>query len=303
MLLVGGARGAPVHPTKAIRPHGVVTALALGGSRAAFGTAASIVVWNVRTGKTTKVSLGTDAHLGELAIAGPRLAWHMNATSNLESDDYLFTASLSSPKARQVATAVRSGAQCGAGGAGPTPACAGVWLGGVVGVGNRILVNRWTTDTSGTITHGGLYALEGKRLEPVATGAGTIEAAAADPTSIAVLQWRWFRPESTVHVYSSTGRQLSTVAPTGQLEVAISGRNLAVLERSGKLALYNARTGSLRRTFNLHAKELAKNKRPPGNPRWLQALAVQGNIAVYSKPVRYARRGYPASARSTPSTS
>lgn len=293
VALVGGAGGASVRQTKAVHPHGFVTALALDGSRAAFGTATSIVVWDIRAGKTTKVSLGTDAHLGELAIAGSRLAWHMNATSNLESDDYLYSASLSSPKAREVAGVVRSGAQCGAGRGGPTPACAGTWLGGVVGAGNRILVNRWTTDTSGAITHGGLYALQGKRLKPVATGGGTIEAAAADPTHIAILQWHWFHPGSTVHIYSAAGRQLSTMRPSWQLALAVSGRNLAVLERSGKLALYDTRTGALRRTFDLHAKELSKDKRPQANPHWLQALAVQAHVAVYSKPVRFTSRGDP----------
>ena len=252
-----------------------------------------MVVWNVRTGTTTKVSLGTDAQLGRLAIAGSHVAWSANATGNLESDDYIFTASLSDPKARQIASAVRSGAQCGAGRGGRTPACAGTWLGGVVGLGNRILVNRWTTDTSGAITHGGLFALEGKRVKSVASGAGTVEAAATDPKHVAVVQWRWNRPSSAVHVYSSTGRRLSSMTPKGLLETAVSGRNLAVLERNGDLVLYDAGTGSLRKTFNLHAKELSKNKRPPGNPYWLQALAVHGNIAVYSAPTRFTRRGNP----------
>jgi hypothetical protein len=112
--------------------------------------------------------------------------------------------------------------------------------------------------------------------------------------SVAVLQWRWHPQGKTVHVYSSTGRRLSTVTPKGQpLGVAVSGRNLVVLERDGELALYDARTGSLRRTFNLPAKELPKRDRPGGNPKWLQALAVQGNIAVYSKPVRYLSGGTP----------
>ena len=38
---------------------------------------------------------------------------------------------------------------------------------------------------------------------------------------------------------------------------------------------------------------LPKHEVPPGNPGQLQALAVYGNIAVYSKPVRYVRGGMP----------
>jgi hypothetical protein len=89
------------------------------------------------------------------------------------------------------------------------------------------------------------------------------------------------------------GTRLSTAQPKGALEIAVSGRNLVVLQRDGNLALFDTRTGSLKRKFNLHAKELSKHKRPPGNPRWLQALAVQGNVAVYSKPVRFTRSGDP----------
>jgi hypothetical protein len=86
---------------------------------------------------------------------------------------------------------------------------------------------------------------------------------------------------------------MAGVRAKGPLEVAVNGRNLVVLQVDGHLALYNASTGSLRRTFGLHAKELSKNKRPSGNPRWLQGLAVYGNVAVYSKPVRFTRRGDP----------
>jgi hypothetical protein len=298
VVLVASAEGAGERVTKAIRPHGGVAALALDGSLVAFAQgspySAKVVVWNLRTGKTTKVGGVSDANLAQLAIAGSRVAWYAHAFGNSEGDDYLYTSSLSSPKQRQVLSEVRSGAQCGAGESGPTPACAGTWLGGVVGAGNRILVNRWTTDTTGAISNAGLYALRGARLKSVATGPGTVEAVAADSQRVAVLHWRWFHPGKTIGVYSSTGRRLSNVTPKSQpLGVAISGRNLVILEKDGNLALYDARTGSLRRAFNLHAKQLPPRKRSGGNPRWLQALAVQGNIAVYSKPVRYVKGGTP----------
>jgi len=268
-------------------------ALALYGNQVAFGKGSAVVVWNLRTGRTTKVGGNGDAHLGELAIAGSQVSWYANSTSNLESDDYLYTSSLLKPKPRPVAKAVRSGAQCAAGKSGDKPACAGTWLGGVVGVGKQILANRWTTNTAGTITRGGLYALKGKRFEPVASGAGTVKAVAADPKTVVVWHWRWARPTTHIATYSSTGRRLAGVRGKGPLEVAVSGRNLVVLQLDGHLALYNASTGSLRRTFGLHAKELSKDKRPYGNPKWLQGLAVYGHVAVYSRPVRFTRRGDP----------
>ncbi len=294
LALAASAAATPARGTKAIRPHGIVVALALDRSRVAFGNGPRIVVWNVATGKQTKIGGVGDTHLSELAIAGSRVAWLADAGGNEEADQYLYTSSLLRPKQRQVAQVLRSGGQCGAGQSGYQPACAGTWLGGVVGSGNRILVNRWTTSTTGAITHGGLYALRGTRFAPVAGGAGAVEAVAADSRSVAVWQWRWHPVSKTFHVYSSSGRRLSNMTLKRQpLEVEISGRNLVVLQRAGTLALYDARTGALRRTFDLHPAVLPKHEVPPGNPGQLQALAVYGNIAVYSKPVRYVRGGMP----------
>lgn len=295
VTLVTGAAGSPADGSKAIRAHGDVVVLALNGSRAAFGNGPRIVVWNLQTGKTTKLSTLEDAHLLQLAIAGSQVTWYMSSGGNLESDDYLLGSSLANPKPHVVATTVRSGAPCGAGRSGNHSACAGTWFGGVVASGNRILVNRWRTDTSGTITGGGLYALEGSKFRPVAGGAHSVQAVAADSQHVAVLQWRWLGPAKTMRVYSSHGTLLWSAKPKvwPPLGVAVSGRNLVVLEINGTLAVYDVRTGVLRRTFNLHAKELSKDKRPYGNPRWLQALAVQGNIAVYSKPVRFNPLGNP----------
>ena len=291
LVLVAGAAGTPASRTKVIQTHGPVVGLALDGSRAAFSNGPRIVVWNVRTGKQTTLGGVSDAQLGGLAIAGPRVAWLANSFGNEEADQYLYTSSLQQPKQRQVAQEFRPGGQCGAGRGGRYPACVGTWLGGVVGSGNRILVNRWTTNRAGAITRGGLYSLAGKRLTPVASGSRTVQAVTADSAHVAVLQWRWLRPEKTIHVYSSTGKALWSATPRSwpPLGIGVSGRNLVVLEPNGTVALYDARNGSLRKTFQLHATMPPKHERSYSNPRGLQALSVQGNIAVYSKPVRYKR--------------
>ena len=277
MALVAGATGASTGGAKVIRPHGngLVVALAIDGSRVAYG-AGNVFAWNVRTGVTTRVSsvLARKGMVTELAIAGSRVAWLNNAFGNSESDDYLFTNSVSKPKERLVAKAFRYGDACGAA-TGPG-ACVGPWISGVVASGNRILVNRWRTNSTGSITHAGLYALNGTRFTPVATGAGTVRAVAADPKHVAVLH-----PDGTIGLYSTAGKPLAEVTPSAQAErVALSGRNLVVLEPHGKLALYDTRSGSLRKTFSLH-----------GNPDLMlgQALAVQGNIAVYSTPARFSK--------------
>jgi WD40 repeat protein len=281
IALVASATGASTGGVKVIRPHGLVVALAIEGGRVAYD-AGSVAVWNTRSGKTTTVSgrqTAGDGNVLELAIAGSQVAWQTNAFGNSESDDYLFTSSLSKPKERLVAKAFRYGDACGAA-EGPG-ACVGPWISGVVASGNRILVNRWRTNSSGSITHAGLYALNGARFTPVATGAGTVRAVAADPKHVAVLH-----PDGTISLYSAAGRSLLSVTPTAQSEeVALNGRNLLVLEPKGTLALYDANTGSLRKTFTLHGNP---------DPLWQGALfcrvqcniAVQGNIAVYSTPVR-----------------
>ena len=61
-----------------------------------------VLVWNLRTGKTIKVSgvktaaadsTSTGAGVFQLALAGTRVAWLLNVGGNLEGDDYLFTSS------------------------------------------------------------------------------------------------------------------------------------------------------------------------------------------------------------------
>ena len=285
--LLGGACGASVaSSTSTMAAHGNVrrlaapaVALAINGGRVAYSVG-NVFVWNARTGKTTRVSsvLGSKGEVIELALAGSHVAWLSNAFGNTESDDYLFTNSVARPKERLVATDVRVGEVCGAGGDNRTlpSRCAGKWLGGVVASGTRILVDRWRTTHSASITHAGLYALNETRFKKVAGGAGTIEAVAADPKHVVALP-----PDGTIGLYSNTGKPLANLMPSGRAErIALSGRNLVVLEPHGKLAVYDSQTGAARKTFALH-----------GDPDQLlgRALAVQGNIAVYATPARFAR--------------
>jgi hypothetical protein len=285
--LMGCAAGTTASGTKGgtpiVRLRGPIETLAMDGSRVAFskqvGRPNGVLVWNLRTGKMTRVG-GRQTAIGlagPLAIAGSRVAWLSKTGGNTFGGEYLFTSSVARPKQQRVATAIRDGVVCGAGASGPK-ACAGNWLGGVVASGNRILVNRWTTNHTESIARGGLYALNGTRFDPVAIGDGTVEAVAADPKRVAVLH-----PDGTIGLYSTTGTSLFSITPRAHAEeVAVSGRNLVVLERHGKLALYDARTGSLRRTFTLY-----------GNPDLLlgRALAVQGNIAAYSTPTHLSNGG------------
>jgi hypothetical protein len=62
---------------------------------------------------------------------------------------------------------------------------------------------------------------------------------------------------------------LRTVRPSSAEGVALSGRNLVVLTKAGKLQLFNVQTGNRWRTLSVHGSR-------PAN------LDVQGNIAIYT---------------------
>jgi hypothetical protein len=272
-----------------------IEALSLSGSRVAYDLGISyadrhgkvanrsnqVLVWNLHTGATMKVSgkhtasadgSSTGSGVLQLALAGTRVAWLVNQGGNTEGDDYLFSSSLASRKEKEVATEERLGDNCSGGPAAGNPHCAGTWLGGLVSSGTQIFANRWTTDGSGAVTDGVLDSLGGTKMKAVAFGPDTVAATSADGSRVAVL-----RSDGTVGVFSTTGGAPLTVIPTPRgRAVALSGRNLVVLEFGGKLDVFDSHTGALRKTFTLN-----------GNPKYLQALAVHGNVAVYSKPVRF----------------
>jgi hypothetical protein len=283
LALVASAAGTTSAQSQKKHLQVAVAALAIDGDRIAYDASSKIVanpapnkvlVWNVRTGKTVKVSgkktaaadgSSTGAGVFQLAIAGSRVAWLMNEGGNSEGDDYLFTSSLTNPKEHQVASEIRSGDACGGGSQGR---CAGQWLGGLVGSGSFLAANRWTTDGDGAVTAGELDLLSGSKLKKVATGTDTVEAAVANGRRVAVL----LRADRTVALYSAAGKLLLTVhTPPSAEAVALQGEHLVVGTKTQQLLVYDARTGSLRKS--LAARGEANNPRN---------LDVQGNIAVYT---------------------
>jgi hypothetical protein len=283
LALVTSAAGTTSAHTQRKHLQVAVAALAMDGDRIAYDASSKIaakpaankvLVWNVRTGKTVRVSgkktaaadtSSTGAGVFQLAIAGSRVAWLMNVGGNLEGDDYLFTSSLTNRKEHQVASEMRAG---GDGCAGRGNRCAGEWLGGLVGSGKLIAVNRWTTDADNTVTAGELDLLNGSKLKKVATGTDTVEAAVADGGRVAVL----LRADRSVALYSAAGRLLRTVhTPPSADAVALQGKRLVVATKTQQLLVYDARTGSLRKTLPAHGQA--------NNPK---NLDVQGKIAIYT---------------------
>ena len=283
IALVASATGTTATPSAKLVRHVQVpvAALAIEGSRIAYDASAKystnpratnkVLVWNLQTGKTVKVSgrktaaadtSSTGAGVFQLALAGSRVAWLVNEGGNLEGDDYLFTSSTAKPKEHQVASEIRTGTFCPGRSAG---SCAGQWLGGLVGSGNLLLANRWTTNAIGAVAAGQLDLLSGTKLKRVATGASTVQAAVADGGRVAVL-----RADGSVALYSTAGKLLLTVNPPNAEAVALRGKNLVTVAKTRKLELFNSHTGSLRKTFTAHGTKQPRN------------LGVQGNVAIYS---------------------
>lgn len=282
LALVASAAGTTrTHGKKVKQLQQPVGALAIDGNNVAYDLDAryskqsnalnKVVVWNVRTGTTvtvsgkkTAVGDGTSSGAGvyQLAIAGSRVAWLLNEGGNLESADYLLTSSVTQPKEQQVASALRSGDGCLGG---SSTGCTGAWLGGLVGSGNSIALNRWSTDATGHMGSGGLYALQGTQTKPIATGTNTVQAVSSDAGREAVL-----RIDGSVAVYSKSGSVQTSVTPPSAMGVALSGKNLVVLSKGRKIELYDAQSGSLQKTLSTHGK---------GGPENLDA---QGNIATYT---------------------
>jgi hypothetical protein len=233
---------------------GWIESLAMDGSRVAYavqglGACTKVFVWNVHTQEAAVVSgaktcdadsTSTGSGVRELAIAGLRVAWIVNQGGNSESDDYLYTATLAGPKERLVSSAVRTGDVDGT--------LAGGWLNHLVGSGDRIAVNRFTTDTGGNITQASLQRLD-RGLATIGIGVSTLYAASLDLHRLAVL-----RTDHKVALYDTeTRRLLLTVTPSSAREVALRKDYVVVLTRTKTLEVYNSHTGALLKTWPVAA--------------------------------------------------
>jgi hypothetical protein len=281
LALAASAAGTTrAHASKVTRFQGRIQALALDGSRIAYDVSGAgsvgnkVLVWNARTGKTTRVSgkqtrgaddSSTGSGVFGLAIAGTRVAWLVNVGGNTEGDDYLFASSVANPKERKVASVTRTGDACSGGPPVVNPQCAGNWLLGLVGSGNLIALDRWTTTGEPTVTGSANLLVLGKTVKSVATGEPPFLSVAVAGGRIAVL-----RSAQDVTLYSSSGKLLRTVHPSSAQGAALSGRNLVVLTKSRKLELFDAETGSLRKTFAMRGTKQPRD------------LDVQGRVAIYT---------------------
>src|SRR4051812_39440187 len=163
LLIAMPALAAPGPSAKTKNTAGWIESLAMDGPRVAYAVQGSgsgctkVFVWNVANGSAALASgqatcgadsTSTGGGVTEIAIAGTRLAWVVNQGGNTESSDSLYTASVPRPKERLLVSTVRTGSVDGT--------LTGGWIGGLVGRGDRIAVNRWTTNESGEVQTGTL---------------------------------------------------------------------------------------------------------------------------------------------------
>jgi hypothetical protein len=275
LVLFSGAAGSATG-TKTKQASGPIRALAMDGSRVAYdvanprilnGPGNKVLVWNVLTGKVTKVSghrtyaadtTSTGSGVRELAIAGKRVTWIINQGGNSESDDYLCASSVTRPKELKLAEATRSG---------PYPSSPGDWISGLVGSAGTLAVNRWHADEQGTVTEARLVLIGTWGMKRIALGEQTLVAQSTDGARIAVL-----RSDGTVGIYSTAGRLLLNVKPSATKKIALHGKYLVALTTGRKLEVYESHTGSLVKTLPVRGRV----KAVPQN------LDVESNLAVYT---------------------
>jgi hypothetical protein len=232
--------------------------------RGGGGKCTKVFVWNVVTQSAALVSgkgtcgadsTSTGGGVTEIAVAGTRLAWIVNEGGNTESSDDLYTSSLPGWKERRVASVLRTGNVDGT--------LTGSWLGGLVGGGDRIALNQFTTDVSGTVATAALQRLD-VGLATIAAGKATLRATSLDQHRIAVL-----RSDQKVALYDTdSGHLLLTVSPSSVREVALRQDYIVVLTRTRTIELFDARRGGPVRTLPV----------APGAGK----LDVHSGIAVYA---------------------
>jgi hypothetical protein len=253
LLLLVVSTAAGTTPTRrVINVKGGVEAIAMDGPRIAYEEQATrrtcdrIFVFNALTGRSKRVR-GCRPNFGsrELAVASGRVAWIVSSCGNSECNDDLATASLPPLRARSLAHAHSEG-DVGA------DVLEGSFIGSVVGSGNLLAVNRFTTNASGAIAKAGLYVIGAKGLRPLVSGLETIFAQEADSGRIAVL-----RRDGSLGIYNASGRLLLEVMPGPVDEeqsfrgnaIALQGDHLLVLTKTGRLEFYDSYSGALVRSW------------------------------------------------------
>jgi hypothetical protein len=276
-LLVATAVAASSPPPRTRHTTALIESFAMSGSTVVYDTEGApsprcnlVMAWNVVTGKVTRVSgektcladATSTGGVSRVAVAGKRFAWIADDGGISETTDHLRTATLPRPKERQLASAHRGGDIAGGG------IAVGNWIGNLIGSGDILALNRWTTNESGVVTKSELDVIGAGGLRRVASGLNTFGAQAVDSGRIAVL-----RSDGAVAIYGAAGRLLLRITPSPAKEIALRGDRLLVLSKAKTLELYDSRSGEYLRSWPV--------------PEGAGSLDSYGGVAIYANSPRY----------------
>ena len=273
LLLAGQAGGAQAGQTISKTMSAPISALALDGSRVAYGSGGRIHVWNMAAGATSVVKGKYSAKQAgwEVAIAGTRVAWIKDQQfGNTEEGETLYTASVGGT-AHQVKHVYRYGIDD------PTLTRGG-WIEGVLGSGKHLVVSTWKSDGT-TATDEQLSLVTPKGLSPLAGGAGTIVSQAVEGGHVATLTSSPWSNSTSASVYSLSGERLAQIPLGAASEVALSGNLLIVLTPSPtpSLQVYDWATGELEHTW----PAVGATTQTSG-PHQVGHLKAYGKLVLYS---------------------
>jgi hypothetical protein len=140
---------------------------------------------------------------------------------------------------------------------------AGKWIGHLLGSGNLLAVNRWSTDAHGAVPRSELDRVGANGLRRLDLGAKAIFAQSVDSSRIAVL-----RADATVGLYDANGKLLLEVTFKSAKEVALRRNDLLLLTKTRTLEIYDARSGALLRSWPV--------------PAGAETLDAYGGLAAYA---------------------
>jgi hypothetical protein len=248
LLLTAQAGAAQAHQAGAKATRAPITALALDGSKVAYGGGGKVRVWNMATGAVSVVTgrytnRKHTVNATQIAIAGNRVAWLRDQQfGNTEEGENLYTAPIGGT-AHQLKHVYRYDVD-------DPSLTKGGWIYGLVGGGKHLVVSTWRSNGT-TATDEQLSLVTGKGLKPLAGGLGAIVSQAVEGGHIAVLTSSPWSKSTSASVYSVAGEPLARIKLGHVSEVALSGKLLIALTPAPtpSLQVYDWTTGTLEHTW------------------------------------------------------
>jgi hypothetical protein len=253
-LVAGNGAGSAAPAKLLFGTKGRILRIAADGGRVAIETAVRdrtscdrVVVWNTVTrgfnAYRTGVHCGDNPiieFLGEVALAGTRVAW-IEAAGGNELDLTVHTATPGKKPSLVEFAENDSGATGGS---------AGGYVGNLYGDGGLIAYDSWTEDDQGAVTAAALRILTGAKAKTIRRGRDTLDVVGVDAKRIAIQA-----DKGPATIVSNTGALLKRIAlkPGSFAGATFQGKTFVTL-RGTALEAYDTGTGKLTKTITVPAK-------------------------------------------------